>query len=136
MTFRIRDTTTVTGNMIIDGYATVAGVEVKASAVFSDGYVTSTDSVDLFEILKYDPTGGTFTISLPDDVAITVVRGDLAGIKNFSTNTTSITVDAPNSTLEDPGSPGTLSASISIAIAGAAFIWQYDGTNWLLLHGL
>lgn len=109
---------------------------VKASAVLSDGYASTSSNVVLYEILKYDPSGGTFTLSLPNDVSLTVEKGDLAGIKNISTSATSITVDAPNSTLEDPGSLGTLSASISVGAAGVGYIWQYDGTNWLLIHGV
>ncbi|MHA2404002.1 MAG: hypothetical protein ACXADH_13485 [Candidatus Kariarchaeaceae archaeon] len=111
---------------------TLGGFESKASAILSSDTVTTTANIDQFEILQYDPSGGTFTISLPDDSALTIEKGDLAGIKNTTTDTTSITVDAPNSTLEDPSSLGTLSASISVALAGVALVWQYDGTNWLL----
>jgi hypothetical protein len=79
-----------------------------------------------WEHIKYDPSGGTFTITFPPSPAI----GDKIGTKNVTASAISITVNGNGNNLEGPLAPGTTAASVSVGGAGRSLIWQYDGTVW------
>lgn len=79
-----------------------------------------------WEHIKYDPSGGTFTITFPPSPSI----GDKIGTKNVTASAISITVNGNGNNLEGPLAPGTTAASVSVGGAGRSLIWQYDGTVW------
>lgn len=82
-----------------------------------------------WEYIKYDPSGGTFQIDFPLSASI----GDRIGTKNVTTNATTITVSGNGSNLEDPGTPGSTAATVTVGGAGDYRVWQYDGTVWWIV---
>jgi hypothetical protein len=77
----------------------------------------------------YDPSGGTFTITMPAAPS----RGDLVGIKNNTSDTTAITLAGNGNNVEDPTAGGTDAASISVLGAGIGLVYQYTGSKWKLV---
>ena len=89
------------------------------------------------ERVRYDPTGGTFTISAPTGVNGTgegaPKPGHRWGVKNTGTDATAVTIAGNGANIEDPASPGTYAASISLSGAGRSVEWEFDGTNWIVV---
>lgn len=79
------------------------------------------------EAHRYDPSGGSFTISLPAAPA----NGDTVLLKNVTTDTTAVTING--GTIEDPANPGSTAVSVSASGAGLKLRYSYDGTQWLLV---
>lgn len=83
----------------------------------------------VFENVLYDASGGTFTVDAP----ASPLRGDLFGIKNVTSDITSITVDGNSNNIEDPRTSFSTSATVSVGVDGIGILWQYSGTEWLVL---
>jgi len=104
-------------------------VPTATGALAFSGTKITTYTAIVGEHVKYDPSGGTFTMSLP---ASANTNAQVA-FKNVTTDTTSVTISGNGNTLEDPGTPGSTSASIAVAIAGVSITYQFDGTDWWIV---
>ena len=117
-----------TKGTVAAGLAAGAGSTSTGTNLVFTGLVTAgptTASVNDF--VKYDPSGGTFTVNAP----ATPVADDRFGVKNAVGDTTTITLSGNGSNIEDPGTFA-LSASVSVTGAGISLIYQYDGTSWFI----
>lgn len=81
------------------------------------------------EHVKYDISGPTFTITMPASPS----TDDQVGIKNVTTDISAITLSGNGNNVEDPSSPGSTSASVSVTGAGVSLIYQFDGTAWWIV---
>jgi len=81
------------------------------------------------EAVLYDPSGGTFTLSMPGSPA----TDDQVGIKNAGTSATAVTLSGNGNNVEDPSSPGSVAASVSVSGGGVSIIYQFDGTQWWIV---
>ena len=82
------------------------------------------------EFVRYDISGPTFILKMPSAPS----TDDRVGIKNVTTDISAITLDGNGNNVEDPSSPGSVAASVSVAGAGISLIYQYDGAGkwWIV----
>lgn len=100
---------------------------VNVALVPSSGApVTVTTSVGVGERLRYDPSGGTFSIVAP----ASPISGDMIAIKNESTSATAITMNGNGNNIEGLAT-FTPAATVPISGDGVAVTWQYNGTEWI-----
>ena len=90
--------------------------------------VTAVRTATIGELVLYDPSGGSFTISAPG----TPVLGDRFAIKNTTTDVTALTIDGNSKNIEDPGT-STLVPSFSLGVAFIGLDFLFDGTNWIIV---
>lgn len=90
--------------------------------------VTGATQGEFREVVQFDPSGGTFTITMPASPGI----NDTFGVKNVTTDATTITISGGAETLEGPGTQ-TPAASQVIGGDGIALNWIYNGASWSLL---
>ncbi len=86
------------------------------------------------ELVTYDPTAGTFTITAP----ASPTAGDGFGIINETSNTTLVTVAGNSNNIGDPGNatPGTPVSSFTYAVAFGYIFWRFTGGDWRIVsHG-
>lgn len=96
----------------------------KFTATKSSNYTASSN-----EHVKYDPSGPTFTLTMPSSPS----TNDQVGIKNVTTDIGAITLAGNGNNVEDPAAPGSTSSSVSVAGAGVSLVYQYDGTAWWIV---
>jgi hypothetical protein len=103
----------------------------NAFAVIADGprwiptaTKTSAYSAAAWELVKYNPTGGAFAITLPNPT--TIQPGVCIRLKNVSTSTNVVTVSAAGGSTIDG------LASITQAKGIQCVEYICDGTNWML----
>ena len=108
------------------------------TALSSLGLVTSTNSGGFTstksgsytavtgDFVKFDPSGGTFTLTAPSSPAV----NDRIGLKNVTTSSLAITISGNGNDIEDAAAPGSGSLSVSMSGPGVSLIYQYDGTQW------
>lgn len=82
-----------------------------------------------FDRVRYDPSGGTFTINMP----ATPQRDTQVGVKNVTSDVTAITVSGNGNDVEDP-SASSFDASVTVAGDGASIVWEFDGTSWVIVQ--
>jgi hypothetical protein len=80
------------------------------------------------DLVKYDPTSGTFTLTFPASPS----ADDRVGFKNASASTVAVTLAGNGNTVENPASYG-VAASQSVSGNGLALTYQFDGTSWLIV---
>lgn len=100
---------------------------ITTNLVFTSLVTSGPTTAAVNDFVKYDPSGGTFTINAPSSP----VKDDRFGIKNSTADTTTITLSGNGSNIEDPGTFA-LSSSVSVTGAGISLIYQYDGTSWFI----
>jgi hypothetical protein len=122
-TVQYRTKGTVEAGLATGSGSTSTGTNLEFTALVTSGPTTAAVN----DFVKYDPSGGTFTINAPSSP----VKDDRFGIKNSTADTTSITLSGNGSNIEDPGTFA-LSASVSVTGAGVSLIYQYDGTSWFI----
>ena len=86
---------------------------------------TGTYGASVGEIVRADPSGGTFTINLPTAASI---GGQGIWIKNVTADTTAITVDGNGSETIDGAT------TVSMTTARQSLYIVSDGTNWMTMH--
>lgn len=91
--------------------------------------VTTNHTALLWQRVTFDPTGGTFTVSAPPSAS----AGDQWAVKNVSADVTGVTIDGNGSNIEDPTSSFSLAASFTLSGDGISVVWEYDGTQWLVV---
>lgn len=97
---------------------------------FTSTTVTSATTAGLNEHVLFNASGGTFTITAPASPS----RNDTFGIKNnHDTDATAITVSGNSNNIEDPAGGGATATSVSIGEANCSYVWQYDGTDWVIV---
>lgn len=79
--------------------------------------------------ILFNPSSGTFTLTFP----LVPVTNQQIGIKNTTDSGLAITVAGNGKNLEAPNDPGNLASSVQASGPGAGVIWQYDGTQWLIV---
>lgn len=80
------------------------------------------------ELVKFDPTSATFTLTFP----AAPVANARVGFKNVSTSTRAITLDGNGNTVEDPASYA-VAATVLVGGNGLDLTYQYNGTSWLIV---
>ena len=92
---------------------------------------TGTDDVTAvaFQTLRYNPSNGTFTISMP----ATGVAGDIVRIKNVSNSLEFITISGNGNYIEDPDESFALVNTFYLSGDGISITWEFDGSNWLVI---
>jgi len=115
----------VTTHYSITGATNIQQVEPRS---VSFGIRTTPTTANPGEILRYDASGGAFTLSAPS--ASRIMTGSSFSIKEMAGDATAITVDGNGNFIQDP-TTGALAASVSVAAPFAATNWFFDGTNWL-----
>ena len=102
-----------------DGADGADGGSKTITSIKASNYTASTS-----ELVRCDPSGGSFTITLPTAV------GDSGGeviVKNVTNSTNSITVDTTSSQTID----GTTTKILNTAYASVTIV--SDGTNWMIV---
>ena len=110
-----------TKGTVSDGLAAGPGGSGAGSSLVFTGLVVANTTASVNDFVKYDPSGGTFTIDAP----VSPTKDDRFAVKNSTADTTTITLDGNGNNIEDPGSFA-LSSSVSVSGAGIALIYQYD----------
>ena len=85
-------------------------------------------TAEKFQRVIYDPTAGTFTITAP----AFAVAGDRFGIKNITTNLTSITVAGNGVNIENPIGNFAPAATVAVSGDGIGVEWEFTGTIWII----
>jgi len=80
------------------------------------------------EIVRVDPSGGTFTVTFP----ASPTGGDQVGVWCDQDDTTSITIGGNGNVVEYPWTAARTISSFLWAGAGRCDVWRYDGTDWRL----
>lgn len=90
----------------------------------STSIVTSDTTAGPRELVRYDASGGPFTISAPP----TPTRGDFWAIKNMLNAADAVTISGNGNDIE---SATGFAASFTLAAALAQRIYVFDGTQWV-----
>lgn len=105
-------------------------VSTKILGSVSSTVVIALTTATLGQIVRYDPTAGTFTINAPAAPA----TGDKFGVKNQSADLTAITINGNGNMIENPLASFALLASFATFSGdGIAVEWVFDGTEWLAI---
>lgn len=115
---------TVINEMVIAAGATDVGREVPT--VLSDTIFTANHTAEVGEILRYDASGGTFTLQAPSSPA----RGDEFGIKEMVNNAALITVSGNGQNIQNPVTGLYTGVTTTVAVANIGARWIFDGTQW------
>lgn len=99
-----------------------SGGGLSVTAVKTANYTASAG-----DLVRYNPSGGTFTITFPAVPS----TDDQVGTKNVNSSTASITLAGNGNNVESPATYS-VAASQTITGDGIALIYQYDGTNWII----
>jgi hypothetical protein len=92
--------------------------------------VTASETVVIGTRTLYDPSGGTFTLTMP----LSPLNGDRVSFKNVTIDTTSITIAGNGKTVEETGSYAQ-SSSVSVSGNGLGLDYEYSSakTGWILV---
>lgn len=85
----------------------------------------------ILQVASCQSTGGPTTVNLPAS-AVAEMRA-MVFDDNNNASTNHITVSGNGANLEDPNSPGTFAASITMQVSSQAVLWWYDGTRWKII---
>ena len=88
------------------------------------GTKTATYAAEPWDLVKCNPTGGAFSVTLP---AASTATGNPIWIKNVSASTNTITIDADGSETIDGATTKT------ITTARSSVVLLSDGTEWLVM---
>lgn len=116
----------VLNEIVIAGGATEVSREVPT--VISDTILIANHLAEVGEILRYDASAGTFTLSAPSSAA----RGDEFGIKEMVGNATVITVSGNGFSIQHPVT-GVYAATAAVGVANIGTKWIFDGTVWFVV---
>lgn len=123
------DLTTGTAYVCVD--ATVgAAVWKKITNNFGTSDETTGDVTAVaFKTLRYNPTNGTFIISMPATAEV----GDIVRIKNVSASLEFVTISGNGNYIEDPDESFAVVNQFYLSGDGISVTWEFDGTNWLVI---
>jgi len=91
--------------------------------------ITGAHTAGPFERVRFDPSGGTFTIMAPPSPT----PGDRWGVKNVTADATAITIDGNGTSIEDSAAGFSVGASFSLGGAGVAVEWEFDTSAWVVV---
>lgn len=103
--------------------AAIAGERFRQPA--NPAPITAAYTASSWERVPYDPSGGTFTITLPDEPA----DGDQVQIKNTTNDDTAITIDGSGNDVEDTTEAGIFASTTSLEGHFGVVVFQYDDEN-------
>jgi len=115
-------------NDTLEGGVAAGGATPGVYPILTTTTLTTPATLAIGDYQRYDPSGGTFQIDMPAGPT----RGEMVGIKNVTSSATAITLDGNGNDVEDP-TTFSLGASASVSGDGIGLLYQYDGTQWLLI---
>lgn len=108
------------------------GFRTTFASIFKNAKVTDIKTANYSavatDIIRYDPSGGSFTIEMPPTPNI----NDSVTVKNVTNNTTAITVDGNGNNIQRTGIYALVS-SFSLQSRGDSYTWFYTGSEWITI---
>lgn len=112
----------------VEGGVAAGGATPGVYPILTTTTLTTPATLAIGDYQRYDPSGGTFQIDMPAGPT----RGEMVGLKNVTSDTTAITLDGNGSNVENP-TTFSLASSASVSGDGIGLLYQYDGTQWLIV---
>ena len=108
------------------------GFRTTFASIFKNAKVTDIKTANYSavatDIVRYDPSGGSFTIEMPPTPNI----NDSVTVKNVTNNTTVITIDGNGNDIQRTGIYALVS-SFSLQSRGDSYTWFYTGSEWITI---